>query len=184
MNLNLVENNYLVKRNFIEISEAERLEREFKLYCDQNDHVVPDEQVPNSPACYNYISFLELLCEKTSEVSKVVGEKVLPTCSYSRLYKKGAMLEEHMDRDSCEISLTINLGGDKEWPFWIEKPSGEKISIILFPGDAIIYLGHFAYHWREVYEGENYTQVFLHYVRSRGERNYLYFDKDNKDFSF
>jgi len=41
----------------------------------------------------------------------------------------------------------------------------------------MIYLGRIASHWREEYKGSYYSQVFLHYVRSRGECSYAYFDK-------
>jgi predicted 2-oxoglutarate/Fe(II)-dependent dioxygenase YbiX len=39
-------------------------------------------------------------------------------------------------------------------------------------------LGKVAEHWRNEFKGEYYTQVFLHYVRSRGDCCYAYFDKD------
>jgi Rps23 Pro-64 3,4-dihydroxylase Tpa1-like proline 4-hydroxylase len=44
----------------------------------------------------------------------------------------------------------------------------------------MIYLGKIAPHWRDSYGGEYYTQVFLHYVRSRGDCSYAYFDKINE----
>jgi Rps23 Pro-64 3,4-dihydroxylase Tpa1-like proline 4-hydroxylase len=44
----------------------------------------------------------------------------------------------------------------------------------------MIYLGKIAPHWRETYDGEYYSQVFLHYVRSRGDCTYAYFDKVNE----
>jgi hypothetical protein len=37
--------------------------------------------------------------------------------------KKGMNLKRHKDRFSCEISTTMNLGGD-DWPIYLE-PSGE-----------------------------------------------------------
>jgi hypothetical protein len=39
-----------------------------------------------------------------------------------------------------------------------------------------MYLGCEAEHWREQFKGKEYVQVFLHYVRSKGERNYAFFD--------
>jgi predicted 2-oxoglutarate/Fe(II)-dependent dioxygenase YbiX len=47
----------------------------------------------------------------------------------------------------------------------------------LKPGDAMMYRGTIAEHWRDEYVGEEYVQVFLHYVRSRGECAYTYFDR-------
>ena len=46
-------------------------------------------------------------------MQKETGLDLCPTYSYARLYKKdGDELKRHKDRPSCEISTTINLGGD------------------------------------------------------------------------
>ena len=176
MNQKLLENNYLVLLNFISKEKSTNLSSEFLKYCKDNN-LTGDPQAPNSCSNYNYISFLELLCEKTPEISSIIEETVLPTYTYSRVYKNGSELTKHTDRDACEISLTLHLDGDSTWPIWIETPSGEQRCVELNSGDAMLYLGRTAPHWREVYGGEHYTQVFLHYVRSRGDCAYTYFDK-------
>jgi hypothetical protein len=176
MNQKLLKNNYLIIPNFISSYRANNLKEEFLQYAKENN-LEGDNQAPISHSNYNYISFLELLCEKTSEVSEILEETVLPTYTYSRIYKKNSVLEPHTDRDACEISLTLHLGSDSSWPIWIKTPEGEERSIELSPGDAMLYLGKVAEHWRTQYEGEEYVQVFLHYVKSRGECSYTYFDK-------
>jgi predicted 2-oxoglutarate/Fe(II)-dependent dioxygenase YbiX len=179
MNEILIKNNYVIIPNFISEERSEDLRIEFASHCEKYN-ISGDTQIPESHSEHNYISFLELLCEKTPEVSKILGETVLPTYAYSRIYKNGAELFPHTDRDACEISLTLHLGGDNSWPIWIETPTGEKRNVNLNPGDAMLYLGKLASHWREKYQGEIYTQVFLHYVRSRGDYSYAYFDKQNE----
>jgi len=176
MNSALLKNNYILITNFISTERANALAIEYKNYSEQTN-TLGDLQAPNSYSNYNYISFLELLCEKTPEVSSLLGETVLPSYAYSRVYKNGSVLEKHVDRDACEISFTIHLGGDKPWLIWIETPTGEKRSVSLNPGDAMIYLGREAPHWRNKYDGEWYAQIFLHYVQSRGDCSYAYFDK-------
>lgn len=180
MNSKLFQNNYIIIPNFISSYRATELAEEFKEYC-KSKNLNGDSQAPQSHSDYNYISFLELLCEKTQEVSSILEETVLPTYAYSRVYWNGSVLERHTDRDACEISLTLHLNGDKPWPIYIQTPEGEEKSVILHPGDAMMYLGKIAEHWRNQYEGEYYTQVFLHYVRSRGDCSYAYFDKKSKD---
>jgi predicted 2-oxoglutarate/Fe(II)-dependent dioxygenase YbiX len=177
MNHKLLKNNYLIIPNFINFHRAKELANDFKVYS-ENKNSDGDPQAPNSRSEYNYISFLELLCEKTHQVSSILEETVLPTYAYSRVYYGGSVLERHRDRDACEISLTLHLDGDKSWPIFIQTPEGEERSVILEPGDAMMYLGKIADHWRDAYEGDYYTQVFLHYVRSRGDCAYVYFDKD------
>ena len=176
---NKIVDNFLIVKNFINSENAIKLSNEFKIYC-QNNITQDDVQIPNTPAKYNYISFLELLCEKTPQVSEIIGESVLPTYSYSRVYKNGDILEKHTDRDACEISLTLHLDGDKEWSIYVETPDNKEVEINLKQGDALLYLGCDAPHWRNAFEGQFYSQVFLHYVRSRGDKSYAYFDNKNK----
>ena len=178
MNQKLLDNNYIIIPNFISSYRANKLKGEFVEYSQKNN-LEGDSQIPTSSSDYNYISFLELLCEKTPEVSEILEETVLPTYTYARVYKNGSILKKHSDRDSCEISLTLHLGGDKPWLIWIKTPEGEDRSVELKPGDAMMYRGTIAEHWRDEYVGEEYVQVFLHYVRSRGECAYTYFDTEN-----
>jgi predicted 2-oxoglutarate/Fe(II)-dependent dioxygenase YbiX len=178
MNQKLLYNNYIIIPNFVSSYRANKLKDEFVEFSQRNN-LKGDSQIPNSHSDYNYISFLELLCEKTPEVSEILEETVLPTYTYARVYKNGSILEKHSDRDSCEISLTLHLGGDRPWLIWIKTPEGEDRSVELKPGDAMMYLGTIAEHWRDEYDGEEYVQVFLHYVRSRGKCAYTYFDNEN-----
>ena len=79
-------NDYTIVRNFIDQGRAIKLVYEFMRFCEEHDPA-GDHQAVNSNSVHNYLPFLELLCEKTPEVSKIVGETVLPTYVYSRVYK-------------------------------------------------------------------------------------------------
>jgi predicted 2-oxoglutarate/Fe(II)-dependent dioxygenase YbiX len=174
------EQKFAIIRNFISSDKAKKLSEEFKNYCEENPEDCPsDDQIPNTPAKHNYISFLEILCQKTSEVSEIIGESVLPTYSYARIYKNGDILKKHTDRDACEVSLTVHLDGDSEWEIFVESSNNESQSIKLQSGDALLYYGCDSPHWRDEYNGTFYSQVFLHYVKSRGSRQSYYFDKNN-----
>lgn len=168
--------NYVSLPGFIDPQRAKALADEFR------EHVIRhncggDAQIPTSQVEYNFIKFLELLCEKTPEISKLLGEPVLPTYCYARVYRNGSELTRHVDRDACEISVTLHLDGKDEWPIFIKKPNGEEVALNLQSGDGMLYLGCEAEHWRNRFNGDDYVQVFLHYVRSRGDKAYAYFDK-------
>ena len=179
MNQQLIDNNYVIVPNFISKERADSLAKEFKEYC--NTHELPsDPQVFGSSAKYDFKPFIELLVEKNQHVCDMVGESVLPTYSYARQYKNGNVLVGHVDKPQCEISLTINLECDEVWTIWIYTPSGEKKSVDLHPGDAMLYLGMDGEHGRDVFKGESCTQVFLHYVRLHGPCFKYYFDKDHR----
>ena len=177
MNAQLEQNNFLFVPNFISQERAQVLSQEFFIL-ERDNKCTKDNQVPNSPAIYNFKPFLELLCEKTNEVTNLIGEQVLPTYSYARIYKNSEILARHRDRPACEISLTLHLSGDNAWGIGIQKPSGEEVNLNLNVGDAMLYLGYTADHWRNTpFTGQNYSQVFLHYVRSNGPNAWAYFDK-------
>jgi hypothetical protein len=118
------------------------------------------------------------LCQKINHVNALIEEPVFPTYTYARIYKNGEILTRHRDRPACEISLTVHIGGDADWDIGIQKPSSEEVTLNLNVGDAMLYLGCTADHWRDKpFTGQNYSQVFLHYVQSNGPNAWAYFDK-------
>jgi hypothetical protein len=177
MNKQLLKNNYLVVPNFIWLEDALHLASQFRQHC-LNSNLSGDEQAPNSMAMYDFIPFVRLLNEKVPDITDLLGEKVLPTYTYARVYKNGSVLERHRDRPACEISVTLNLNKDASWPIHFQRPDGSETFIELDPGDAALYLGCRADHWRTEYQGQEYTQLFMHYVRSYGPYSWAYFDKN------
>ena len=177
MNAQLEQNNFLFVPNFISQEQAQVLQKQF-YELEVSGQYSKDHQAPNSPAIYNFKPFLELLCQKINHVSTLIEEPVLPTYTYARIYKNGEILARHRDRPACEISLTVHIGGDADWDISIQKPSGDEVVLDLKQGDAMLYLGCVADHWRDTpFSGQNYSQVFLHYVRSNGPCAWAYFDK-------
>ena len=142
-----------------------------------------DAQVPNSYAKYADRVMETLLVDTIKIMQKKTGLKLVPTYSYCRLYRTGNILKRHKDRPSCEISTTLNLGGDS-WPILIDptgsdnvideyknihKPGAPKgVEVNLKPGDMLIYSGCELEHWREPFQGKLCGQVFLHYNHADG----------------
>jgi hypothetical protein len=137
-------------------------------------------QAPNSHSMYNFMPFVRLLVGKVPQVSELLGEEVLPTYTYARVYKDNSELLRHRDRPACEISLTLNLSKDTDWPIYFQRPDESETSVELEPGDAVMYLGCQADHWREKFKGQECVQLFLHYVRSYGSKSWAYFDKQQQ----
>ena len=131
-----------------------------------------DEQIPETYSHYADVAMETLLVKLKPLMEKESGLKLNETYSYARIYKKGDELKRHKDRYSCEVSTTLNIGGD-EWPIYLE-PSGEEgtegTKVILNQGDMLIYKGCDVEHWREAFEGENCGQVFLHYNDASDEK--------------
>ena len=137
-----------------------------------------DEQVPNTYSHYSDIAMETLLQQVKPVMEKHTGIKLSPTYSYARIYKEGDVLARHKDRYSCEISTTLNLGGDP-WPIYLD-PTGKRgqagIKVELDPGDMLIYSGCDLEHWRDEFRGKDCAQVFLHYNNigsKNAKKNYL-----------
>ena len=124
-----------------------------------------DDQIPNTYSHYSDVAMETLMLKCQPIMEKTTGLKLYPAYTYARIYKKGDTLERHKDRFSCEISTTMNLGGD-DWAIYLE-PSGEigkkGIKVDLKPGDMLVYSGCELEHWREKFKGKDCVQVFLHY---------------------
>ena len=130
-----------------------------------------DQQIPETYSHYGDI-VMDTLLEKVKPVmEKESGVKLTETYSYARIYKKGDVLARHKDRYSCEISTTLNLGGDP-WPIYLDpttKTGQAGIKIQLDPGDMLIYSGCELEHWREEFTGKDCGQVFLHYNKANSK---------------
>ena len=123
-----------------------------------------DPQIPETYSHYADIVMETLLQKVKPIMEKEAGVKLIETYSYARIYKKGDELKRHKDRPSCEISTTMNLGGNP-WPIYLEP----DIKLTLESGDMLMYRGCELEHWREPFEGEDCGQVFLHYNAASGK---------------
>lgn len=103
-------------------------------------------------------------------VSEVCGKELYPTYSYMRVYQPGEELEPHVDRPSCEISVTVNVASKgRPSPIWMHYKDNEPHSFTLNPGDAVIYKGCEAKHWRDTFKRDQMNvQFMLHYVDTAG----------------
>ena len=142
-----------------------------------------DEQVPNTYSNYADFAMETLMMKVLPVMQKETELQLIPTYSYARIYKNGDILKRHKDRPSCEISTTLNLGGDP-WPIFIDgtgadsvideyknihKPNAPKgTEVLLDVGDMLVYSGCDLEHWREPFEGNICGQVFLHYNHVNG----------------
>lgn len=179
MNQQLINNNFLVIRNFISKKEANNLSQEF-LNAIKNNAGIADWLCPSSPAIYNFIPYVRLLIKKISEIESIVEEEILPTYTYGRIYRTNDFLPRHEDHERCEISLTLNLQTiGKPWDIWIKTPDNKEVNVELNVGDAMLYLGCNAEHWRDHFKGEICVQAFMHYVLSYGEKSHFALDKIN-----
>lgn len=173
------ENKFFHIKNFIPEYFADYLRNYFDLLR-QNDQVPNkgDAQVENSLGIYGDPAFDTLLDMSTPFIENIVGKKLLPTYTYARIYFNDAELKPHRDREECEHSVSIFLGGEFEklWPLWMGCQNQPPEAVVMYPGDAVVYRGSEIGHWREKFEGKTHFQIFLHYVEAEGEYKDRKFD--------
>ena len=97
-----------------------------------------DRQVPGVYAEYSDMVMETLLVKVLPILEKEIDLKLMPTYSYMRVYEKGSVLKKHTDRYSCELSTTLNLGGDV-WPIYL-KDTEEKVIEILKRVKILVFL--------------------------------------------
>ena len=165
---------YIVKKRFIKKNVADLAALySFYTFLSKVSYEGFEQQVPLS-----YSVHTDPLIESLSTIShpkmeKITGLELLPTYTYFRLYMPGDILKPHIDREACEISVTICLGwdykgvaNDYRWPIYIE---GTRVDLDI--GDAAIYKGLDVEHWRDefiAYEDSWHAQAFFHYVDKNG----------------
>jgi len=174
---------YIYLPNFLDKENCNQYVSEFKKLIDQG-LCTKDPQCPLSWSIGQCPLFDSLLEQLTPNMEAATGKKLFPTYAYARWYAPGDELKIHLDRPSCEISATINLGFEgNPWPIFMghDKDKKDCRQINMNVGDAVIYKGCELYHWREKYtEGNWQVQVFIHYVDQEGPYVDYKYDKRDK----
>jgi alkylated DNA repair dioxygenase AlkB len=169
----------------------------------ENFTYAPEEpQVQGSCSRYWHPQYRSVHNDIRLKIEAVVGRKLYNTYYFDRYYFPGQGLSRHTDRDACEISVTVHISSTlpKAWPIWIKTPNtyhdlgrqqikspGEAASVILRPGDGMIYKGCERPHWRDPmphsirsrlqFKPLHYHQIFFHYVLQDGLRAHCAWDR-------
>ena len=184
-------------------------------YWDKNpehfNHVPVEQQVEGSTSRYWHPQYRQIHTGIRHKLEKAIGCKLYNTYYYDRFYFPGQELTRHADRDACEISVTVHISTnlpepESKWPICIKTPDtytdktkeeilvpGEERSVVLEPGDGMIYKGCERPHWRDPMvvprrrrrdiilrrpETEwYYHQIFFHYVLQDGNRAHCAWDR-------
>jgi hypothetical protein len=165
---------YKLIKNFLNQEEIKLLTDYCRIKHRLNENSFDFVQNDNGDTMYYGDPLMEsLMVNKLNVMQKETGLELLPTYAFWRMYTFNADLKKHLDRDSCEVSVTVMLGSDgTPWPIYMD---GTEINLEL--GDAAVYLGCEVKHWREEFKGDWHAQTFLHYVDKNGKRREWVKDK-------
>lgn len=110
-----------------------------------------------------------LLLYLRDHFSEILQKNLIPTYSYTRTYFRGSDLPRHIDRPSCQYSITLNIGSSslEPWPFWcksniLDGAKNTEIHNEMYV--PIIYMGEKVDHWRDKLKKRHSTHIFMHYV--------------------
>lgn len=167
---------YILIKNFIDSHTIKIISKYMENKIQREEWTEGDDQ---SSYCYYSDPLIEVILDQSlNQVSNITGKELLPTYSYMRIYTEGNELKKHVDRPSCEISLTVNVAymGEPSPIFLMSQKNDKPISYVLNKGDAIVYKGCEIEHWRNPVEKNNIVvQFMLHYVDKYGEfKNYKF----------
>ena len=170
-----VANYFLIKKQVYDTCRQTRFISPYEILLGEYEGA--EGQIPHTYSNYSDIAMETLMLKCQPVMEKITGLKLTPAYTYARIYKNGDVLKRHKDRFSCEISTTMNLGGDP-WAIYLSPnenvgiPDGKKITVEskakgikvdLKPGDMLVYSGCELEHWRNKFKGKEHIQVFLHY---------------------
>lgn len=165
-------NGYAIIKNVLSQEDINRLYQ----YTLQHMHLgnMDDGQVPGTPAFYQDKEMAALQKKLLPVFENEIQIKLHPSFCYHRVYRTGAVLRQHKDRNACEISVSLNLGQKgTPWDLWILDYDENAKNITFSPGDAVIYRGSALTHWRgKLTDADLVSQVFFHFVDKHGRMRF------------
>lgn len=166
---------YLVLRKPLDGLLMEVLER-YVSFQRFNNHFLDDKETV-SKWCYSDVFCESLMVQIQPMMEEVTQRALFPTNTVLRIYQTGGKLRKHVDRATCEYSITLTIGYEASelYPIWV-RSEDKDIPLYLDRGDMLIYKGCEVMHWREEFKGRSWAQVFIHYVDANGENAKYKFD--------
>ena len=171
-------NSYVLVKNFLDPQSVDTVSRYLENAINRYPANVRGDE--SSAITFYADPLAEVVLKKLlPDVEAITNRALDPTYSFTRVYRKGEELKAHVDRESCEISVTCNIATKgKPWPIYMKAPGKEPTVHYLEPGDACVYKGCEVAHWREkAVDTDINVQLTLHYVDKNGPSAMFVFDE-------
>ena len=124
---------------------------------------ISDSYVFNTRSQSNPSDTKRVLEGMRETVEAVVGKRLWPDSTFSRVYSRDAFLTQHRDRPYLDWTVSICLATDTEWPLecfidglWEPFIAGE--------GNGLLMPGMRLPHRRQAFSGETNVTLLLHYT--------------------
>jgi hypothetical protein len=166
----LVENQYVVLPSLVNEAFLSCLRRHYRNLAREGYLRHGDDQSPLRNVAHNEAVSRFIHLQLVPLVARVARQRLMASYSYLAVYKPGASLAYHTDREQCAWNLSVVLDADPElerghaWPIFLEV-SGRPRCVRLGVGDGVLYRGTRLPHWREPQpSGQTTTVCFFHFV--------------------
>jgi hypothetical protein len=171
-------NRYLFVKELLPSALLEYLKIYYRVLF-ENELFTRDSQCPTSLSLGGDPGLDSVLEWVRPEIGRLVGFELAPTYSYTRRYAKGELLKRHIDRSSCEVSVTVSIKiPDRATSsvIYLKPPNSRTKKIAMREGDGCVYAGAEIEHWRDRFRVDGYIQLFLHFISKSGPHfpDYLY----------
>jgi hypothetical protein len=169
----LATDRYSPARSLIPPAQLQSLRRYFRSlvaegYCERGDAQVANRFVLHDEPLARFLHerLVGLAC-------RLAGETVKRSYVYMASYFDGASLKAHLDREQCELSLSLLLDyepepeGPSPWPLLLRRPDSNAgpTPVHQAPGDGLWYRGRELLHSRDALpRGHRSTSLFFHFV--------------------
>ena len=167
-------NGYLFIENFLDSNTLQTISLYFENKVRREEWIASDNKDEISKFSYYADPLIEVILNSSCHfIGSIINKELYPTYSYSRIYQFKDELKKHVDRPSCEISVTVNVANKgKPSSIWMQYKNHDPVFFNLNPGDAILYKGCETEHWREpLLEDQLNVQFMLHYVDKFGKNS-------------
>lgn len=164
------ENGYVSVPGLIHPFHLGALRRYYRYRTRNGYYLVGDEQVRRRFAAHNEGVARFVHNQLRHAISDIAAAVLTPSYAYFVSYLSGAELEEHVDREQCDYSITACIDASPEprdespWPIKLRSGDG-PVAIHQRLGDALLYRGCRVPHFRDrLPPGFTSTSLLLHYV--------------------
>lgn len=168
---------YKIIKNAVSVELCKFITLEYEMMETVCKHLYPGANLAdlcdNTFARYSPLMMEALSVLVQPQIEAAVGMKLFPTYSYARIYYEGSELQRHFDRPSSEVTVSVCLEKEVDWPLYVKNADGVVHAINLEVGDLGIYSGRKHEHWRDPLVGKRHVQAFLQYVNAEGEDAWL-----------
>ena len=128
----------------------------------------------NSFGISNFAAFDPMLTDLMPQFEEAAMAKLAPNCTFLSVYRRGATLRAHTDREGLDWTVSVMLRADAPWSLEAIAENGDWESFPTDVNSALLLNGSKVRHGRfNPYRGDECAALLLHYHEVTGDAFHL-----------